>query len=53
MYNLLESVLANKVEQRCIQLDLSHLMNQATYMCKNCYYAYEKHIKSLEVANYI
>ena len=46
VYKLLESVIANKVAQSNIQLDLGHLMNQATYMCKSCYYAYEYHHKA-------
>ena len=49
VYKLLESVLANKVAQKNIQLNFEHLMNQAAYMCKNCHYAYEKHVKSFEV----
>ena len=49
VYELLESILANKVAQKNIQLDFEHLMNQAAYMCKNCYYAYVKHVKSFEV----
>ena len=34
VYELLESILANKVTQKNIQLDFEHLMNQAAYMCK-------------------
>ena len=49
VYELLESILANKVAQKNIQLDFEHLMNQAAYMCKNSYYAYVKHVKSFEV----
>ena len=49
VYKLLESVIANKIEARSIQVDLGQLMSHATYMCKMCYYAYEKYIRSLEV----
>ena len=50
VYSLLESIIGNKISERNLQVDVAQLMEETAYMCKNCFYAYEKHIQSLEVA---
>ena len=50
VYSLLESIIGNKISERNLQVDVPQLMEETAYMCKNCFYVYEKHIQSLEVA---
>lgn len=49
VFTLLKSVVTCELERRGSEEDVDVLMQQTTHMCKNCFYAYEKHINSLEV----
>ena len=53
VFTLLKSLITCELDRRGSEEDVDVLMQHATYMCKNCFYAYEKHINSLEVINHI
>ena len=49
VFTLLKSVITCELERRGAEEEVDVLMQQATHMYKNRFYAYEKHINSLEV----
>ena len=53
IYPLWKSLLMNEMMKDCYhqyQNDVDHLLQQEFLMCIRCFYAYEKHIESLEVS---
>ena len=43
------NLFTNKLEKSDYPTDVDQLLQQNFLMCKKCFYAYEKHIESLEV----
>jgi len=51
VYIVLKSIITNKLAENEAnqQVNLAVVLNQATHMCKNCYYAYNWYIITLKV----
>lgn len=49
VFPLWKSLLTNTLEKSDSPSDVEQLLQQSLVMCKKCFYAYEKHIESLEV----
>lgn len=49
IFPLWKSVITDEIEKSEFQGDVNELLGRAKTMCKTCFYAYEKQVKSLEV----